>query len=227
MFCGACGAKNPDGAAFCQSCGAPLREMQAEAVPQGGSAADSIQSSQRNKMIGIAAVAAAAIVVVFLAFNLLGGRSYESTVTKFLDATLDGDAETIISLLPDKMVDQALEELGYHPSDRDQAVEELDAALQSAAGSLKEALGDNLKVSYNVVSAEDLSASKLLELRQSYSVYDIDVDGAKEVDVEMTVTATALDLSGTYTLTVPVVQVGRSWYLDAENFRIYSFSSFW
>lgn len=227
MFCGACGAKNPDGAAFCQSCGAPLREMQAEAVPQGGSAADSIQSSQRNKMIGIAAVAAAAIVVVFLAFNLLGGRGYESTVTKFLDATLDGDAETIISLLPDKMVDQALEELGYHPSDRDQAVEELDAALQSAAGSLKEALGDNLKVSYNVVSAEDLSASKLLELRQSYSVYDIDVDGAKEVDVEMTVTATALDLSGTYTLTVPVVQVGRSWYLDAENFRIYSFSSFW
>lgn len=227
MFCGACGAKNPDGAAFCQSCGAPLREMQAEAVPQGGSAADSIQSSQRNKMIGIAAVAAAAIVVVFLAFNLLGGRGYESTVTKFLDATLDGDAETIISLLPDKMVDQALEELGYHPSDRDQAVEELDAALQSAAGSLKDALGDNLKVSYNVVSAEDLSASKLLELRQSYSVYDIDVDGAKEVDVEMTVTATALDLSGTYTLTVPVVQVGRSWYLDAENFRIYSFSSFW
>ena len=227
MFCGACGAKNPDGAAFCQACGAPLREMQAEAVPQGGSAADSIQSSQRNKMIGIAAVAAAAIVVVFLAVNLLGGRGYESTVTKFLDATLDGDAETIISLLPDKMVDQALEELGYHPSDRDQAVEELDAALQSAAGSLKEALGDNLKVSYNVVSAEDLSASKLLELRQSYSVYDIDVDGAKEVDVEMTVTATALDLSGTYTLTVPVVQVGRSWYLDAENFRIYSFSSFW
>lgn len=227
MFCGACGAKNPDGAAFCQSCGAPLREMQAEAVPQGGSAADSIQSSQRNKMIGIAAVAVAAIVVVFLAFNLLGGRGYESTVTKFLDASLDGDAETIISLLPDEMVDQALEELGYHPSDRDEAVEELDAALQSAAGSLKEALGDNLKVSYNVVSAEDLSASKLLELRQSYSVYDIDVDGAKEVDVEMTVTATALDLSGTYTLTVPVVQVGRSWYLDAENFRIYSFSSFW
>lgn len=227
MFCGACGTKNPDGAAFCQSCGAPLREMQAEAVPQGGSAADSIQSSQRNKMIGIAAVAAAAIVVVFLAFNLLGGRGYESTVTKFLDASLDGDAETIISLLPDEMVDQALEELGYHPSDRDEAVEELNAALQSAAGSLKEALGDNLKVSYNVVSAEDLSASKLLELRQSYSVYDIDVDGAKEVDVEMTVTATALDLSGTYTLTVPVVQVGRSWYLDAENFRIYSFSSFW
>lgn len=227
MFCGACGAKNPDGAAFCQSCGAPLREMQAEAVPQGGSAADSIQSSQRNKMIGIAAVAAAAIVVVFLAFNLLGGRGYESTVTKFLDASLDGDAETIISLLPDEMVDQALEELGYHPSDRDEAVEELNAALQSAAGSLKEALGDNLKVSYNVVSAEDLSASKLLELRQSYSVYDIDVDGAKEVDVEMTVTDTALDLSGTYTLTVPVVQVGRSWYLDAENFRIYSFSSFW
>lgn len=227
MFCGACGAKNPDGAAFCQSCGAPLREMQAEAVPQGGSAADSIQSSQRNKMIGIAAVAAAAIVVVFLAFNLLGGRGYESTVTKFLDASLDGDAETIISLLPDEMVDQALEELGYHPSDRDEAVEELNAALQSASGSLKEALGDNLKVSYNVVSAEDLSASKLLELRQSYSVYDIDVDGAKEVDVEMTVTATALDLSGTYTLTVPVVQVGRSWYLDAENFMIYSFSSFW
>ena len=227
MFCGACGAKNPDGAAFCQSCGAPLREMQAEAVPQGGSAADPIQSSQRNKMIGIAAVAVAAIVVVFLAFNLLGGRGYESTVTKFLDASLDGDAETIISLLPDEMVDQALEELGYHPSDRDEAVEELNAALQSAAGSLKEALGDNLKVSYNVVSAEDLSASKLLELRQSYSVYDIDVDGAKEVDVEMTVTATALDLSGTYTLTVPVVQVGRSWYLDAENFRIYSFSSFW
>lgn len=227
MFCGACGAKNPDGAAFCQSCGAPLREMQAEAVPQGGSAADSIQSSQRNKMIGIAAVAVAAIVVVFLAFNLLGGRGYESTVTKFLDASLDGDAETIISLLPDEMVDQAMEELGYHPSDRDEAVEELNAALQSAAGSLKEALGDNLKVSYNVVSAEDLSASKLLELRQSYSVYDIDVDGAKEVDVEMTVTATALDLSGTYTLTVPVVQVGRSWYLDAENFRIYSFSSFW
>ena len=227
MFCGACGAKNPDGAAFCQSCGAPLREMQAEAVPQGGSAADSIQSSQRNKMIGIAAVAVAAIVVVFLAFNLLGGRGYESTVTKFLDASLDGDAETIISLLPDEMVDQALEELGYHPSDRDEAVEELNAALQSAAGSLKEALRDNLKVSYNVVSAEDLSASKLLELRQSYSVYDIDVDGAKEVDVEMTVTATALDLSGTYTLTVPVVQVGRSWYLDAENFRIYSFSSFW
>lgn len=227
MFCGACGAKNPDGAAFCQSCGAPLREMQAEAVPQGGSAADSIQSSQRNKMIGIAAVAAAAIVVVFLAFNLLGGRGYEPTVTKFLDASLDGDAETIISLLPDEMVDQALEELGYHPSDRDEAVEELNAALQSAAGSLKEALGDNLKVSYNVVSAEDLSASELLELRQSYSVYDIDVDGAKEVDVEMTVTATALDLSGTYTLTVPVVQVGRSWYLDAENFRIYSFSSFW
>lgn len=211
MFCGKCGAQNPEGTAFCQKCGASLDPSQPAAKAAGTAAA----SDKRNRTIGMAAVGIAAVVAVALLFTLLGGRSYKKTVTKYLDATFDADAKAIINLIPDAMVDRALEELGCDRADMDDALDELSETLENTIGSVTRYLGDDWKVSYEIVGAEDLSDRQQHELAQDYSVYDVKIGGAKDVTVKLKFKV--LKQNASLDITIPVVKVGRSWYLDAQR----------
>ena len=200
---------------FCKECGAPIGTAQKDSDKLTAVPSYAIQSSQRNRVVGIAAVGVVAVVVIVMLFALLGGRSYKSTVTKFLDATFKADAKTILSLMPDDMIDYMLDDIGYDRADMNDALDELSEELQDEINYITYYLGDDWKVSYEILGAEDISAKELRELKSDYEEYDVTVSAAK--NVEVTVTIKAADTETSNTIEIPVIKVGRSWYLDVEN----------
>lgn len=232
MFCKNCGTENPDNAAFCKDCGAQLEQPEEGGPSPAGSETTFTQppdpapapgpvspppsptAASRYKGIGIAAVAVAAIAVIVLLVNLLGGRSYKDTVNRLFDAVMDLDARAIVDLIPEDVVEEAVEESGY--GSRNGLIQSLEEQLNSSGGTLLGYLSQGLKLDFTVVGDEDLSGEQLRQLRQSYEDrYDVDIKGAKTVTVE--ISYELLGFSESQSTQVSVIQVGRSWYLDVLN----------
>lgn len=211
MFCGKCGAQNSIDAKFCTVCGAPMNTIQ-NGSGRTAAASSPVQADQRNRIIGIAAVAVLAIAVIIVLVALLGGRGYKSTVNQFLNATFEADAKTMMSLIPDDMVDLMLLDMGYA---KKEAREELAKELQDELDYITRYLGDDWKYSYKILGAENVSTIELRELKDEYAQYNVKVSAAKNVEVAVTVETD--DFENTNTIEIPVIKVGRSWYLDAEN----------
>lgn len=211
MFCGKCGVRNADDATFCTGCGAKLNG--AKPVVSGTSV--TVNSNDKNRKVGIIAVAVAAVVVVALIIGLFGGRGYKATVEKFVDAQFDADAEAIFELIPEKMIAYALEEEGYDEDELDEFIEEGNEELQDQLDSIERYLGEDWTVSYEILTVEDVTDDDLDDLKEDYEDMDIKVSAAKTVEIELTVKAGDTETGNS--LDVSVIKVGRSWYLDLAS----------
>lgn len=104
MYCGKCGTKNEDGAAFCKECG----EQLTGAAPQ--AAASALEKETHYRKIGIAAVAVIAVVIVAVFFLFSGPKPYEKPLKQMINGINSQDATAIVeSMLPQKGI-QYLEE---------------------------------------------------------------------------------------------------------------------
>lgn len=211
MFCGKCGTKNADNVEFCTNCGAKLNKS---AVTK-STAVSVANQNDKNRKVGIIAVAVAAVIVVILGVLLLGGRSYKATIEKFVDAQFDANAEAIFDLMPQKMIDYALEEDGYDPDDLDYLIDELNEELQDQLDSLDSYLGEGWKITYKILDDEDVKGADLDDIKNAYEDAGVKVSAAKSVEVELTVTSDETESSNS--LDVSLIKVGRSWYLDAMS----------
>lgn len=211
MFCGKCGAKNEDHVAFCANCGAKLN---------GASSTSTVTLStpsqnHQNRRVGIIAVAVVAVAVVLLGVFLFGGRSYKSTVEKYIDYQFDGNAEGIINLMPDKMLDYAMEQDGYAPSDLDEAIADMNDELQDQLDTLDSYFEEGWDISYKITDTEDVKGDDLDGIKNSYADADVKVSAAKSVEVELTITSGETESSNS--MYIDLVKVGRSWYLDVAS----------
>lgn len=211
MFCGKCGAKNEDHVAFCANCGAKLN---------GASSTSTVTLStpsqnHQNRRVGIIAIAVVAVAVVLLGVFLFGGRSYKSTVEKYIDYQFDGNAEGIINLMPDKMLDYAMEQDGYAPSDLDEAVADMNDELQDQLDTLDSYFEEGWDISYKITDTEDVKGDDLDGIKNSYADADVKVSAAKSVEVELTITSGETESSNS--MYIDLVKVGRSWYLDVAS----------
>lgn len=219
MFCGKCGAKCEDDVLFCETCGARLKDQriaQDEELVQELPIFEisSPSARARNRRVGILAVAAAVLVLLIALFALFGGRSYKKTVEECMDAIFEADAAAIVALFPDDVIDYALEEAGYSEDEMHEMLEELSTTLQDQRAMLDYYLGKNWSVSYEVGADEDLSPEEIVGLIESYEGL-IEIKDAKLVTVELT-----YQFSGTEnnsTMEIPIIKVGRSWYIDFMN----------
>lgn len=211
MFCGKCGTKNADGATFCTGCGAKLNGEQT--AKSGTSIA--VNPNDKNRKVGIIAVAVVAVIISGLIIALFGGRSYKATVEKFVNAQFDADAEAIVELIPEKMIVYALEEEGYDDDEIDKLIDEANEELQDQLDYIDKYLGEGWTVSYKILDVEDVTGDDLDDLKDDYEDIDIKVAAAKTVEVELTVKAGETESSNS--LDISVIKVGRSWYLDMEN----------
>lgn len=211
MFCGKCGTKNEDNVEFCTNCGVRLNK---KIVPK-STAVPVANQNDKNRKVGIIAVAIAAVIVVILGVNLFGGRSYKATIEKFVDAQFDANAEAIFDLMPQKMIDYALEEDGYDSDDLDYLIDELNEELQDQLDSLDSYLGEGWKITYEILDDEDVKGEDLDDIKDAYEDADVKVSAAKSVEVELTVTSDETESSNS--LDVSLIKVGRSWYLDAMS----------
>lgn len=208
MFCGKCGAKNADGAAFCSACGAKLN---------GGhetkrSSSIAVNTNNQNRKVGIIAVTVVAIAVIGLVIALVGGRGYRATVEKFVNATFAADAEAIVELIPESIIDYGLEEDGY---DEDELIEAFNEELQDQLDYIERYLGEDWTVSHKILTVEDITGDDLDDLKDEYKDIDIKVSAAKPVEVELTVKAGETETSNS--IDISLIKVGRSWYLDLET----------
>ena len=211
MFCGKCGANNTDNAEFCAECGAKLNGGQTIE-----NASDTLRnSSDKNRKVGMIAMAFIAVVVILIAFLLFGGRSYEETVEQFINAQFEADAEDIVKLIPDEMVDYILEEEGYDSDEIDEFIDEGNDKIQEQLDYIEKYLGEDWNISYEILSVEELSGSDLEDLRDDYEDIDVKVSAAKIVEIQLTIKAE--DMENSNTMEIPVIRVGRSWCLDMQS----------
>ena len=221
MYCGKCGAKNEPGAAFCGACGAPLEtskpagtpvvEGEPVSIPAAGA-----QDRRRHKMIGIAAVAVVAVAVAVGAFSLFGGRGPEATAEQFFDAVFDADAEAIVDLIPPDLIEAAMEESGYSRAEVEAGFEQMADEMGYAIGALG-SLGDGVDISYDAVRSEEMAPDQLSYLQEQYDALHVDVSDARTVEVELRVQMSSMGLDERTTIDIPVIQVGRSWYIDVTD----------
>lgn len=217
MFCGKCGAQNSENATFCKECGA-LINGSGENVPP---AIDSVfqwgQGGQRNRKVGIMAVAVAAVAVVILLFSLFGGRGYKSTAEKAINAVLAADAKTLFQLIPDNVIDLALKENGCTRQELDNYLDEFGKDLEILANNYMLGFGDNWKFSCRALGAEDVTPKELRRLKEGYKEEcNASISAAKDVEVEVIIRRD--DIEDSSTMEIPVVKAGRSWYLDVSRF---------
>lgn len=211
MFCGKCGAKNEDHVGFCANCGAKLNSDSSTPTVT----LSTPSQNHQNRKVGIIAVAVVAVAVVLLGIFLFSGRSYKSTVEKYIDYQFDGNAEGIINLMPDKMLDYAMEQDGYAPSDLDEAIADMNDELQDQLDTLDSYFEDGWDISYKIIKAEDVKGDDLDDIKDSYADADIKVSAAKSVEVELTITSGETESSNS--MYIDLVKVGRSWYLDVAS----------
>lgn len=211
MFCGNCGAQNTDDAVFCKNCGNPLQTALQQTTGTAGSAPGTIK---RNQIIGIAVGAAAALILIIVVIALSTGRSYQSTVKQFVNATFSADGEKIVEVMfPDSIVKQLVKEGSY--DSRKEIVEELNSQLQRQINALNSFWSDDWKVSVKVIGAENLSFDELSDLREDYKDYNVKIKAAKIVKVELTIKVAGNTV--TQEMEIPVIKIGGSWYIDFEN----------
>lgn len=193
MLCKKCGTENPDGAKYCSKCGRALNEK---------------STAKKNREKGIVLALCVIVAVVLLVYTL-GGRSYKKTIDTFVTSQFAVDAQSIVELLPEKVLDKELEETGYSKTE---LVEETNDSLKKQVDYIDQYLGDDWKLSYKMTNVEDVTGDDLNDLKSNYEDINVKVSAAKTVEVEFTLKGDETEISNS--LEVSVIKVDRSWYLD-------------
>lgn len=193
MLCKKCGTENPDGAKYCSKCGKALNEK---------------STAKKNREKGIVLALCVIVAVVILVYTL-GGRSYKKTIDTFVTSQFAVDAQSIVELLPEKVLDKELEETGYSKTE---LVEETNDSLKKQVDYIDQYLGDDWKLSYKMTNVEDVTGDDLNDLKSNYEDINVKVSAAKTVEVEFTLKGDETEISNS--LEVSVIKVDRSWYLD-------------
>ena len=137
------------------------------------------------------------------------GKKLQKTIDTFVTSQFAVDAQSIVELLPEKVVDKALEETGYSKTE---LVDEANDSLKKQVDSLDQSLGDDWKLSYKMTNVEDVTDDDLDDLKSNYEDINVKVSAAKTVEVEFTLKGDETEVSNS--LEISVIKVDRSWYLD-------------
>lgn len=208
MFCGNCGFENPNNAEFCASCGSRLQAMQK------GNPITKVSKKGRKKMPIIPMVVIVVVIIAGIVF-LLSGRSYKKTVDKFFNALFNADVATIMELVPE---DKIRYDMKQEDSDSSlsEVVGEMNEEIQDYLDTLNSFLGVGWDYSYSIVSEEDITGSDLDDLKNVYKEANVSLSAAKNLDIQFQVEVDG-SIEASDTITIPVIKVARSWYIDIEN----------
>lgn len=163
--------------------------------------------TNRKKVIAIGAAVVAVLIILLIAFS---GRSAKSTVKKYIQASLSGEVEKIMKLIPEEALNTALYE---SKMDEDEAMEYIENKYSQMYDQLNELMDDDWKYSFKIVDEDDASKKELREIQEDYEDNcDLTVKAAKMIEVELTIKFDGN--KGTAKMKIPVVKIGSSWYLD-------------
>ncbi len=206
-FCNQCG-NQLNGEKFCTKCGAKVEPDFVQPKTLNMSAA-SVVTQKKYKWI-VAAVAVLAVIVI--AVLLFKGRSYKKTVSSFMDATVfDPNAEKVISLLPDKLVDYIIED--DYDGDRDKMIADFEDEYGSMLETLENMEVDLSEASYKITETDDATESEVEEINNDFRDKGIDVEIKESKTVEVELKYTVKGKEQTRTTDIDLGKIGLSWYI--------------
>lgn len=194
-FCQKCGAKLEDGTKFCGICGAEQEVNEAAAPAKETPAAEKKSVKLDNKMVGLIATGVIVVVLLFIVCSLFGG-GYKKPLNKVKKAfnAQSTDVDDYCAALP-KFVGGAYDDvLDFAKSiDKDykEDVEALFAdGLEELYDELKDSLGKNVKISYEITDKEKLDKDDREDIEDAYAVIidviedevGIDISDKKELE---------------------------------------------
>lgn len=190
MFCEKCGAKMEEGTAFCPACGAKVsapaaNQSQPAPTAQSADHAEKMVAADKNKKIGILAVAAAVVVILGILIAVFaGGSGPKSVAKKYMKAMSKGDAEALIDIMPEKMVKAGLEEEGVS---RKEMIAEMKQELKQMQRSFEAEFGDDFKYTWDIEEVGSISEDYLDYLKETFKeTYGIKLTDVKQVWVDIT-----------------------------------------
>lgn len=235
MICQNCGTDITENIGFCPVCGKQLgmANNNNEYVQQGytqnvfiqqgysqngyapqGNMPVAQQPKKDKKKIVIVAIIGFVVALLLLILFLFRGRSFDSTLKKYINGQLKGDAGQIIELMPDELIDAICEEEAF--LNKKELVIELDEMLEEELKKIEEIYGKGWKYSYEIVEEEDYTTSEVRDLRKEYQEdYEIklDITEIKEVKVEITMSSKDDSLENTTSMRIQFMKIGNSWYI--------------
>lgn len=151
--------------------------------------------------------AAGALVLVLVCAALFGGRGYKKTVDVFIKSGFEtSDAMAIMSLLPFK-------EAGFDEEDLEDVIEPLEDACDDLQRQLKDVFGRDWELTYTITDDKPQDEDELESIQDDYEDdYGIEVKDARVVRVKLRFKGSKD--SETTILPLPLVKIGRSWYID-------------
>ncbi|MBO4847758.1 MAG: zinc-ribbon domain-containing protein [Clostridia bacterium] len=200
MYCKTCGSRIEDSASFCGVCGTPVKQKDEAAARS----EDGRRPIDRHKVVGIAAVAIAGLLIVAIIASILSGNSWQGTVNGVVTEYYRGNIEKVVDYMPTKWMKKTL-----FPNDPDLAgyKSSLRVLYDAFAGSTK---GTMKK--YEIVSTEKLSEGSL-ELYSAGLGRKV-ADGMK-VNLRVICRAEGGDAERNVELTL--LKLGGDWYLAPDS----------
>ena len=138
-----------------------------------------------------------------------GKRSPEDVATAYMEATKNCDAEKIVALMPEKLVDWVVKK--QYNGDRRELMKTLQEILDTGKDSIEEKGGKMSKIEYEIVDVKDVDEDEIDETNEALNGEGVDIwiKDAKTVEIEMSYPSQ----DKIETLEVIVVKIGNSWYL--------------
>lgn len=230
MYCTKCGEKNPESAKFCVKCGNPLpvggnyRNIGGNPLPNGRKLINFRNNrtgqtvflrKAANKKTAAAGVIAI-IVIAALAFLILGGRSSDAVIKKYVESSMKCDAEAIWNLFPEEIQQAVMKEAEEEDNlyGEEEVIAYLQEEMEDMVDQIYSTLSSDWDYSWKIEEEEDYDISELRELNQDFrsrGLTGFTADAAKDVEVELTVTSAGN--SGSNSVHITLIKIGRKWYL--------------
>ena len=153
--------------------------------------------------------------VMVLSLTACGANGSHKSVVKTLFASIEkGDAEKMLSLFPEEVLEAMEENLG----DEDEVLEYFEDAMDSLMDEFEDMYGDDIKITYEIEDEDELDEDDIDEIIDFYEEYldaDLDIEAAYELEVEATIEGE--DDDDTDEMTIFVIKIDGKWYLDLYN----------
>ncbi|MDO5808036.1 MAG: hypothetical protein Q4P26_06515 [Lachnospiraceae bacterium] len=153
------------------------------------------------------------LAVVLLGKMLFSGGQEKKLIKNFVKAEMEGNAKTLINMLPDEVI-RVAEKDGM---DKEELTDQMDEMLQSVQGSLKSMLGEDWNYSYKIQKMEKMSQEEIQEKEKDYAdeECELDIKEGRTVTVELTIKGK--DIENSQEIDIGIIKVGKKWYLDAMS----------
>lgn len=147
--------------------------------------------------------------ITILCCVLLSPRSYTELIDDYVTASVEADAEKLISLIPDSLIDYIAEE--EFDGDKEEMIYDLEDTLDVFVDQLKDRNVDLKTISYEITEVEEMDEDDIDDLRDEYRRANLKIKEGKKVTIELKIPFDGQEK--TRSIYIDTVKIGRVWYL--------------